>query len=110
MPTQRLGMQLRDQSIEQIVLVGCRRAVCLERLIRGHIPTNRSGLTLGVYETEGVQGVEWAVAKSGRERMAADDLQRRGGLRVLRQKGIHRAGDIFSGGGIGRGRQLELVE
>ena len=33
MPTQRLGMKLRDQSIEQIVLAGCRHAVRLQRLI-----------------------------------------------------------------------------
>ena len=63
MPVQRLGMKLRDQCIEQVVLAGCRRAVWLGRLIRLHRPSNRSGLAFGIDETEGVQGVVRAVRR-----------------------------------------------
>src|SRR5260370_10658496 len=91
-PAEVLPMDLRDEFIEQVILVGWGGASRLERRHRFQDPAHRSRLARRIRETERIQTVEGGVAESRRERPGGNHLEHLDRFRMALFKCLHLCG------------------
>src|SRR5260370_36341409 len=89
-------MDLRDEVIEQVILVRWGGASRHERLHRFQNPTHRSRLARRICEKERIQTAEGGVAESRRARFGGDHLEHLDRVRVAPFKCLHLGGIALS--------------
>src|SRR5262249_12763265 len=99
-PAERLLMDLRDEFMEQIILVRWGGASRLERLHRFQDPAHRSRLARRIPEKKRIQTVEGGIAESRPERGGGDLLEHLDRFRMALFKCLHLGGIGLSGRGV----------
>src|SRR6267378_4512024 len=99
-PAERLPMDLRDEVMEQVILVRWGGASRLERLHRFQDPAHRSRLARRICEKERIQTVEGGVAESRRARLGGDHLEHLDRFRMALFKCLHLGGIGLSRRGV----------
>src|SRR5712671_2750261 len=96
----RLPMDLRDEVMEQVILVRWGGASRLERLHRFQDPAHLSRLARRIREAERIQTVEGGVAESRPARFGGDHLEHLDRFRMALFECLHISGIGFSGRGV----------
>src|SRR5262249_21387689 len=91
-PTERLLTYLRDEVMEQVILVRWGGTSRLERLHRFHHPAHWRCLAPRIRETERMQGEKCRVTKSRSARLVEDHLEHRDRFRMALFKRLDRCG------------------